>query len=282
MPREMILQEACPGCFLDSKTDRPLRSMPGSFYGLYCVKDDGSGKGHEYPDTLELNTELIKVAKLRKKAGVKPPTFKAPSPQVVDPDPAQAPQPAEPSVSAAAETEVVSVCEAAEFSITETDASRLGELLGQPISDASTLVGAVYSMKMTAAVESGTEERRIAARITEESEIAQRNDGTLVLQVYFKWSVGKAIAEKAIFNNTDIRQYVQDAIDFHYGSAFFPGGLSDIVPPDQAPYDGFWMAVSVPEVYVGAMLGEAQTWGVTPAQYLQAFIDKCIADEVFP
>lgn len=277
---EILLQEWCPKCFEDNKLDNRLRAAPGSaFLAAYCVIDEKGTKGHTYNDTLELNADLIKVSRMRKKAGAKM--------TPASPEPKQTavavlePQVDERTTSADTEQEIVPVREAAEFGVTETDALRLGELLGQPIPDAGTLIGAVYSMKMTAAVESGTEERRIAARITQESEIAQKNDGTLALQVYFPWSVGKGLAEKASFNNTELGTYVRNSLEYQFSSSYFPGGIIDIVPKDFGQYDGMWVVVNVPETYVGAMVNEAQTCGVTPTQYLQAFVDKCIQDEVF-
>lgn len=270
--KEITLPENCPGCYRESKTDNLLRAQPGSFFGQYCLKAGSTSgeKGHVYTDTDELREELAIVAKLRK--ADKPAVVKADKPTEADP-------------ALAAETAVdekLSTLEPKAFEVTEMDASRLSELLGQPIGDSGTLVGAVYSSKMTIAVDSSVIERRMAAEssVNTSADILQKGDGTLRLQIFLPWQVGKSMVDKAVFASIPLQDIVQGQIEFCMSGNSFPWDIESNGAVTE-PYDGFWVVVSVPELYVGALLDKATQYGISPTQYLQGFVEDMIRVEQF-
>lgn len=266
MPTEVVLKELCPKCYQETGVDNPLRAFPGSFMGNYCVVGSDNHHGHEYPDTLELNAELIKAAKDRKKARkqVALPIIDEVKPQTEGDG-----------------TEIAPMREPAQFEVGETDAARLSELLGQPVSDAGTLVGAVYSMKVSASQASSIAGLEKASITSLDSTVIQSSDGTLALQVYFPWKTAKGLVEKAQFNGMNIQSMTQDFIEYLMGANYFPGGLFDVKVSSPEPYDGFWMVIRIPELYVGSMLTEAEVRKVTPTQYLQAFVESMVQQEQF-
>jgi len=91
-------------------------------------------------------------------------------------------------------------------------------------------------------------------------------------------SVSVAI-DKAIFNGTPLVDVVQNLLEYIMVN-MFPWNIQSS-PDIDAYYNGFWMAVTVPELYVGSLMDQAVTMGMTPTEYLQAWIFDAIKMEAF-
>lgn len=269
--KEITLTDFCPGCYQDAMIENPLIQQPGGFIGIYCIRPGSTpnDKGHVYADTSELRDEMAKANKLRTQ-------FKKKAKDVSKPEP-----PVEASTLEEPKAEVISTVEPKAFEVTEMDAARLTELLGQPITDAGTLVGACYSIKITAAAEQGLVERQAASVSSVGTSIAidQKQDGRLLVQIFLPWATGKSMVEKAIFNNTSLQDVVQNMIEYVMQS-MFPWNTEssgEVLPP----YAGFWMVVAIPELYVGTLMDQAVAMGMTPTEYMQAWITDAIKMEQF-
>lgn len=77
-----------------------------------------------------------------------------------------------------------------------------------------------------------------------------------------------------------MQEIVQNLLEFTMAGNSFPWDIQSdgVVGP---PYNGAWVVVSVPEIYVGAMLDRAATYGISPTQYLQGFINDMVQAEQF-
>lgn len=274
--KEITLTDSCPGCYLEGLGDNPLKAQPGGFVGTYCIRPGSTTdeKGHIYGDTGEMRDEIKKAEKQRK--------AKAKDEAKKTAKPSESPEP-EGRVALDEENPApISTIEPKAFEVTEIDAERLSELLGQVITDGGTLVGACYSLKMTAATEQGIAERRAAsiANTGTDLTIEQKSDGSLMVQIFLPWLTGKAMVEKAIFSNETLQNVTQNMLEFTMAGNSFPWNVesSGAVAP---PYDGFWMIVQVPELYVGTLLDKAVELSMSPTQYLQAFIFDMIGTEQF-
>lgn len=261
-PREVTLDQFCPGCYDEGK-DNPLKNVVGT-YGTFCVGADGFSRPHFYDDT---GTLRLLIKKMNEKRSLALKREAPPTPAAVE----------------VPEEEKVSVIEPAAFQITEMDAARLSELLGQPIRDAGTLVGVLWTLKNEASA-ALTEDTRtqVATQGQGMPEIRQRADGGLALQVFFPWKVGWQLADKATFNGISVTRFAQDQFEYIASGNYFP--TSDI--PDYPEVDpraeGYWVLINVPEMYVGSMIEKAANLGVTTGQYLQNFFFWMIESELFP
>lgn len=273
--KEIVLPENCPGCMQADGTENPLRNQLGVF-GTYCLNDKND-RVHMYSDTDELRDEIAKMKRLKPKA------VKAAAPV----------KPAEEPPSAEATDEKISTVEATVFNLTEMDCYRLSELLGIEVTSSGDLVGAVYTMRNDLSELRGTAERRDMQQRGAGGAasnnlipsfapvIQQRPDGGLALQVFIPEPYGYKLIDRAVFNHQTVKEYVQALMEYQMDGQFFPCDVADFshIPPTN---DGFWVAVSIPEIYTAATADKALTLEITPTEYLQRFIYHLIDLELFP
>lgn len=273
VPAEIIQTTMCPGCYNEGKADNPLKNVAG-FNATYCTSSDGFTKQHVYDDTGILRVEIqamkkkVTLAKKREKdaEGSKPP------------DPTQT----EPAASPEGEDAPLSINEPKAFSVSEMDSERLADLLGQPIGDSGTLVGAVYAMKNTTVEMAEQQNRQSAAREPLSVEIPQRSDGNLALQVFLPWKLAKQLFDKANFNGVSAKDFAQALFENLASGNFFGGSDVPDYPPVDPREDGIWILLEIPEMYVATTLDRTTAFGSTPQKYLQDFIYLQVANEVFP
>lgn len=250
--KEVLLTEFCPGCAGEGNAESRLRTQIGVF-GTFC-----ENRKHMYSDTLELRSLIAEMKKGSKAAAAAVAVEDAPAP--------------------------ISTLEPRAFELSEVDAGRLSELLGQPVTDSGTLVGLVYALKMDQAQLTGDQERRELAPTPREYTVnpllTPRADGGLGVQIYVPAKQSALIYENAKFNGVTVVRYVQDLLEYRMNASYFPCDVSG--PPRTPDFEGCWLLVTIPEAYLSTAVDKAKSAGMEVVAYTQAYIDDLIDLELFP
>lgn len=301
--REIVLKESCPRCKV-AGTENPLRNQLGGF-ATYCL-DARNNKVHEYNDSQGLRDEIraaehqsavlkdvFEDVAVKEDDGFNHPPAPRPSPPIALSE--LKPAKVVPVVKgpAAAEAQDIpkealmklSEAEPPRVMLTDVDCYRLSELLGNDITGAAELVGAVYGLRnelseLRGIAERREQQQRHTVAVAAEADIPQRADGGLSVQIYVPEPQAKMLCDRVVFNGQTVGSYVQGMMEYQMAASYFP--IHVLPHPQPSGYDGVWALVNIPEAYVGSMVDMATTSDMTPTEYMQNYVHHLIGLELFP